>query len=128
MSGKGRGKLQEIEQQQSIKPHLGHLWRWSRAPTSLETKLKKLLSICAVPVLAAAFLAAQDQPASSTDPQSGEQTRANAPRRAEDRDWGWIGLFGLAGLAGLRRRRDVEVVRMQDRTRDTEASGIRRAS
>jgi MYXO-CTERM domain-containing protein len=90
--------------------------------------LKKLLSICAVPVLAAAFLAAQDQPASSTDPQSGEQRQANAPRRAEGgKDWGWIGLFGLAGLAGLRRRPGVEVVRTQDRTRDYEAGGIRRA-
>jgi MYXO-CTERM domain-containing protein len=90
--------------------------------------LKKLVSLAAVPFLAAGLLVAQSQqpPASSTDTETGERTQTTAPRQAEERDWGWIGLLGLAGLAGLRRR-NVAVVRTEERFRDREAGGIRRA-
>jgi MYXO-CTERM domain-containing protein len=79
--------------------------------------VKKLLSICAVPLLGVALLQAQDQPpVTSTDTQTGER-QTSVPRRAENRDWGWLGLLGLLGLAGLRRR-PVEVVRTEERGLD----------
>ena len=92
--------------------------------------MKKSLLLAAVPFLAAGLLVAQSEqpPASSTDTETGERTQATAPRQAEDRDWGWSGLFGLAGLAGLRRRQPVEIIRTEESIRDREVGGIRRAS
>jgi MYXO-CTERM domain-containing protein len=39
--------------------------------------------------------------------------------RADDRNWGWLGLLGLAGLAGLRRREHHD----HDNVRRTTTSG-----
>lgn len=67
--------------------------------------IKKLLFGTSALVLGTA-LAAQSQPATSTDthqPAASEQI-ARQPVRAENNNWGWIGLLGLAGLAGLTRR------------------------
>ena len=90
--------------------------------------MKKLLSVFAVPLFAAALVLAQDQPPVSSTDKTGERTESTVPRRTENRDWGWIGLFGLAGLAGLRRRHDVKLVRTEERSREYDAGGVRRAS
>ena len=96
--------------------------------------MKKLFSVCAVFVLGTTLALAQssDQPATTTD---NNRTTASdvppnpdvAPRRAENRDWGWIGLFGLAGLAGLKRRRSYETSRIDsDRNREYKSGDLRK--
>ena len=89
--------------------------------------MKKLLSICAVPLFATALVLAQDQPPVSSTDKTGERTESTVPRSTENRDWGWIGLFGLAGLAGLRRRHDVRVVRTEERSRGYDSGDVRKA-
>jgi MYXO-CTERM domain-containing protein len=87
------------------------------------TKLTKLMAIA---VLGCGAISAQQQPATSSEPDGRAQTATTrqdaAPRR--ESNWGWIGLLGLAGLAGLRGRRDTRVVTEDDRAR----SGPRRVA
>ena len=98
--------------------------------------MKKLLSVVAMLLLAAAmftFAQGNDQPATTTD---NNRPTANAthnedatPRRAEHKDWGWIGLLGLVGLAGLMRRREnvYPATRIDtDRTRDYNSGDLRK--
>jgi MYXO-CTERM domain-containing protein len=88
--------------------------------------VRRLLSICAVPLLGAALLQAQDQPpVRSTDTRTGETTES-VPRRAENRDWGWLGLLGLFGLAGLRRRRPAEILRTEERSGGFDEGRVRK--
>ena len=95
--------------------------------------MKKLFSVCAVFVLGTTLALAQssDQPATTTDNnRTASDVSPNpdvAPRRAEKRDWGWIGLFGLAGLAGLKRRRSYETSRIDsDRNREYKSGDLRK--
>jgi MYXO-CTERM domain-containing protein len=87
--------------------------------------MKKLITLIGTLALGCGLLAAQNQPATATQPDGSTQTATtrqdNAPK---DRDWGWIGLLGLAGLAGLRGRRDTRVATEDDRNR----AGVRRVA
>ena len=112
--------------------------------------MKKVLSLLAIPVLAAGISFAQsDQKATSTDtkkPSAADQAAAQQPdaatagqddaasqrtepqRAQNDRDYGWIGLLGLAGLAGLRRRRDhADIDRDRVTTMGSDRENLRRA-
>jgi hypothetical protein len=95
--------------------------------------MKKLFSVCAVFLLGTTMALAQsDQPATSTDNNRTTATDVSrnpdvAPRRAENRDWGWIGLLGLLGLAGLKRRRSYDSSRIDsDRNRDYKSGDLRK--
>jgi hypothetical protein len=79
----------------------------------------KKLSLTLCTFLLGGLLAAQ-QPATSTDP-NGNTESARTTDRANNKDYGWIGLLGLAGLAGLMRKRDdVRGGMEEDRTRTVE--------
>jgi hypothetical protein len=95
--------------------------------------MNKLLSVCAVFVLGITMALAQssDQPATTTDNRTTATDVSRspdvAPRRSENRDWGWIGLLGLLGLAGLKRRRGYDSSRIDsDRNRDYKSSDLRK--
>ena len=113
-----------------------HLPLPMRTLTRLEmtNKMKKLLSVCAVFVLGTTLALAQssDQPATATDNNRTTATDVSrnpdvAPRRAENRDWGWIGLLGLLGLAGLKRRSSYDSSRIDsDRNRDYKSGDLRK--
>lgn len=88
--------------------------------------MKKAITLIGTLALGCGLLAAQNQPATATQPDGSTQAATtrqdNAPQK--DRDWGWIGLLGLAGLAGLRGRKDTRVVTEDDRNR----AGARRVA
>jgi MYXO-CTERM domain-containing protein len=84
------------------------------------------MKVAATLLLGCGLAAAQDQPATATQPDGNTQTattRQQAAPRNDNSNWGWIGLLGLLGLAGLRGRRDTRVVAEDDRT-----SGVRRVA
>ena len=70
--------------------------------------IKNLLCATSILVLGT-VLAAQSQPASSTD--ANDQPTTRQPVRTDNSNWGWIGLLGLGGLAGLKRRESVDYER-----------------
>ena len=81
--------------------------------------MKKAIQLVGILVLGCGLLAAQEQPATATQPDGSTRTATtqqnNAPRN--DRNWGWLGLLGLAGLAGLQGRKENRVATEDDRNR-----------
>ena len=85
----------------------------------LGRNMKKATKLIAILALGSGLLAAQEQPATATQPDGGGRTSTtrqdNVPRN--ERNWGWLGLLGLAGLAGLRGHKENRVTE-DNRTRE----------
>jgi MYXO-CTERM domain-containing protein len=71
---------------------------------------KKYLLTATSALILGTALAAQTQPATSTDTNrsAASEQVARQPVQTENNNWGWVGLLGLAGLTGLRRRNERE--------------------
>jgi len=65
--------------------------------------MKRLTMMMAVTLLGGVLGFAQSTPGTASADNDSQPQRVS---RADDPDYGWIGLLGLAGLLGLMRRRD----------------------